>query len=55
MNGRPNGQSDEPEPEEDEDLLVDDVHGQDAQTVFVLNGAWGTVFVESAFRHLKRY
>lgn len=53
MNGSPDGQSDEPEPKEDEDLLVDDIHGQDAQTVFVLHCARRTVFVERAFGYLS--
>ena len=42
------GQEDEPEPEEDEDLLVDDVGGEHAQGVVLLEGALVTVLVEGA-------
>ena len=40
-------EDDEPEPEGDKDLLVDDVQGQDAHRVVGLNRARGTVLVES--------
>lgn len=40
------GQQDEPEPEEDVDLLVEDVQSQNAQGVVFLNRARGTEFVE---------
>jgi len=52
VDGGPNGESDEPEPEEDVDLLVDDVHGQYAEAVLALDGAGGTVLVEGALGHL---
>ena len=52
MDGGPDGEPDEPEPEEDVDLLVDDVHGQDAEAVHALDGAGGTVLVEGALGHL---
>ena len=47
-------QDDEPEPQEDVDLLVDDVEGQDAHGVVTLDRAGGTVFVEVAFGHSER-
>jgi hypothetical protein len=53
VDGGPDGESDEPEPEEDVDLLVDDVHGEDAETVLVLNRSRGTVVVERALGHLE--
>ena len=52
VDGGPNGESDEPEPQEDVDLLVDDVHGQDAEAVLALDRARGTVLVEGALGHL---
>ena len=42
------GEDDEPEPEHDVDLLVDDVQGKDAHGVVSLNCAGGTIFVEGA-------
>ena len=42
------GQEDEPEPQEDEDLLVDDVEGEHAEGVVLLEGAGVTVLVEGA-------
>ena len=41
-------EDDEPEPEHDVDLLVDDVQGKDAHGVVSLNCAGGTIFVEGA-------
>ena len=52
VDGGPDGEGDVPEPEEDVDLLVDDVHGQDAEAVLVLDRAGGTVLVEGALGHL---
>ena len=52
MDGGPDGEPDEPEPEEDVDLLVDDVHGQEAEAVLALDGAGGTVLVEGALGQL---
>ena len=40
------GQEDEPEPEEDEDLLVDDVGGEHAEGVVLLERAGVAVLVE---------
>ena len=45
---REDGEDDEPEPHEDEDLLVDDVGGKHAQGVVLLEGARVTVLVEGA-------
>ena len=42
------GKDDEPEPEHDVDLLVDDVKGKDAHGVLSLNRAGGTILVEGA-------
>ena len=53
MDGGPDGDDDVPQPEEDVDLLVDDVHGQDAEAVVALHGARGTVLVECALGDLK--
>ena len=54
MAGSPDGQGDEPEPQKDEDLLVDDVHGQDAEAVVFLHSAGVPIFVERAFGDLER-
>ena len=43
----------EPEPDEDVDLLVDDVEGEDAQHVVVLDVAGRPVLVKRALRHSK--
>ena len=47
------GQDDEPEPEEDVDLLVDDVEREDAQTVELLHRPGRTKLVECALGHLE--
>jgi hypothetical protein len=47
------GQNDEPEPEEDIDLLVDDVEREDAETVELLDGAGGAELVKGALGDLK--
>ena len=52
MQLRHDGQEDEPEPEEDVDLLVDDVEREDAETVELLDGSRGSELVEGAFGHL---
>ena len=39
MDGGDDGEEDEPEPDEDVDLLIDDVERQDAQTVDGLDRA----------------
>jgi hypothetical protein len=41
-----------PEPQEDVDLFVDDVLGENAEAVLVLDSTGGTVLVERALRHL---
>ena len=50
--GGDHGHRDEPEPEEDVDLLVDDVEGEDAEAVVPGDGAGGAVLVEGALGHL---
>ena len=45
-------QDDEPEPEEDVDLLVDNVHAQHAEGVEPLDGAGASELVEGALSHL---
>ena len=45
---RQHGQDDEPEPQEHEDLLVDDVQGEDAHGIVDLDGAGASVLVEGA-------
>ena len=45
------GEEDQPEPEEDVDLLVHDVDGQDADGVVRLHGAGGAVLEEAALGH----
>ena len=52
MYGGDDGEEDEPEPDEDVDLLVDDVERQDAETVDGLDRARGAVLVERALCHL---
>ena len=53
--GGDNGEDHEPEPEEDEDLLVDDVEGEDAEAVVPGHGARGPVHVEGALGHLGEH
>ena len=45
----PDGKADEPEPEEDVDLLVDDIEGKNAEAVFPLDSSRRTELVESTF------
>jgi len=47
------GEDDEPEPEEDVDLLVDDVHAQHAECVETLDRAGASVLVEDTLGHLE--
>ncbi len=54
VHGGQDGQEDEPEPQEDVDLLVDDVEGQHAHGVVLLDRAGGTVLVEVALGHPKK-
>ena len=53
--GGDHGENDEPEPEKDEDLLVDDVEGEDAEAVVPGDGAGGPVLVEGALGHLGEH
>ena len=50
VDGGDDGEDDEPEPEHDVDLLVEDVHAQHAQRVEPLDGARASVLVEDALR-----
>ena len=50
--GREQGQGHEPEPEEDVDLLVDDVERKYTETVESLYCSRGSEFVECTFRNL---
>ena len=47
-------QENEPEPQEDVDLLVDDVDGEDAEAVKHLDSPSGTEPLEGAFGHLGK-
>ena len=53
--GGDHGQEDEPEPKEYEDLLVDNVEGEDAEAVVLCDGARGPVHMEGAFGHLREH
>ena len=53
LNSRDEGDNDEPEPEEDVDLLVDDVEGEHAQRVQLLHRTRRTELVELALGHLQ--
>lgn len=53
MNGRPDGHNDEPEPQENVDFLVDDVHGQNAQSIAEFDRSRRTIQVERALSDLK--
>ena len=46
------GNDDKPEPEEDVNLLVDDVEGQNANAVKLLNASGGSELVKSALGDL---
>ena len=52
LDGGDNGDNDEPEPEEHVYLLVDDVEGQHAQRIQLLDRAGATELVELALGHL---
>ena len=45
------GKSDEPEPQKDVDLLVDDVEGQQTESIVFLDLSRRSEFVKSAFGH----
>lgn len=51
--GTHHGQEDEPEPEEYVDLLVEDVEGEDAEGVYLLDRPGSTVLVEGALGHSR--
>ena len=53
MDGGDDGEEDEPEPDEDVDLLVDDVQRQHAETVEALHCARRSELVEGAFCNLE--
>ena len=53
--GGDRAEEDEPEVEEDVDLLVDDVNREDAERVVGLDGAGGPVLVEPALGHLGEH
>ena len=46
-----NGQHDVPEPEEDEDLLIDNVHTENTESVKVLDCSGASILLKSAFCH----
>ena len=52
LDGGDDGHDDEPEPQEDVDLLIDDVERKHAETVKLLNCSRRTEFVKRALRHL---
>ena len=52
--GGDDGEGDEPEPEEDVDLLVEDVHAEDAEGVEPLDGSGPAILVEDALGHLGK-
>ena len=47
------GEGHQPEPEENKDLLIDDVQGEHAQAILFLNSSGRTVLVEGALGHLR--
>ena len=51
VEGGQDGQEDEPEPESDVDLLIDDVQTKHTQSIVLLDGSRGTVFVKCTFCH----
>ena len=53
LDGGDDGEDDEPEPEEDVDLLVNDVQGKNTKTIKLLDSTRRTKLVELAFGHLK--
>ena len=46
-----NGQHNVPKPEEDEDLLIDDVHTENTEGVKVLDCSGASILLKSAFCH----
>ena len=55
MSQRYEEQGQEPEPEEDVDLVIDHVDGEDTQTIKLLNCTRNTKVVESAFCNFRKY
>ena len=55
VDGGEDGEEGEPDPEEDVDLLVDDVDGEDALRVVALDGARGAVLAERALGHAREH
>ena len=55
VDGGEDGEEGEPDPEEDVDLLVDDVDGEDALRVVPLDGARGAVLAERALGHAREH
>ena len=51
---RDSGQKDKPEVEEDVDLFIDDVQGENAESVMFLNGPRRTILVENTFGNLRK-
>ena len=51
-NAGDDGHDDEPEPEEDVDLLVEDVEGKNAEAVVTFDVSGRTILTEGAFRNL---
>ena len=52
--GGDQSKGDKPEPQEDIDLLIDNVEGKHAETVKLLNCSRRTEFVKRALRHLNQ-
>merc|ERR1712223_2075562 len=48
------GKKDEPEPQEDVDLFIDNVQRQNTESIVLLNCARDTVLAESTLRHLGK-
>ena len=55
MNTSHGEEEQQPEPEEDVDLVVDHVDGEDTQTIKLLNCTRNTKVVESAFCNFRKY
>ena len=55
VDGGEDGEQHEPDPQEDVDLLVDDVDGEDALRVVALDRAGGTVLAESALGDAREH
>ena len=53
LNSSDNGKEDKPEPKENIDLLIDDVEGEDAESINFLHRSRRTVLVEGTFCDLQ--